>query len=257
MILPTHVIPTYANRTLQYSGSDDPQRVISRGKPRNMDGIDKLQHWHAYPHTISYVYNSRGFRDSEWPEQLHTVPVVFGDSFISGLGSPVEHRISNMLGAVNYSMDGASNDWICRRAVDYIQTVKPVYAVVQWSYIHRRELQDWSLPCDSMRRIWYTDATVLEDSDNFVQRVTELESVARANNVDLIHTFIPGIGKGTNTTGGRTSIERASANVIQLVENSVKHCVTFNSILDWARDAHHYDVLTAQQYVALIQQKNF
>ena len=55
-------------------------------------GTDRRRHFEEFPHEISYKYISRGFRDVEWPEDIQNTPVIFGDSFIAGIGQPVEHR---------------------------------------------------------------------------------------------------------------------------------------------------------------------
>jgi hypothetical protein len=61
-------------------------------------------------------------------------------------------------------MDGASNQWIARRAQDIICTVKPANIVVMWSYLHRRELQDLT---ELKNKIWrdFYDAT----ADDFAE----------------------------------------------------------------------------------------
>lgn len=104
------------------------------------------EHFKRYPHTVTYQFNSRGFRDDEWPRDLGQAVWCLGDSFTVGFGSPREHTwpwiLAQQLGqrTVNISMDGASNDWISRRGRQIIQAVDPALLVIQWSYTHRREL---------------------------------------------------------------------------------------------------------------------
>jgi hypothetical protein len=68
-----------------------------------------------------------------------------GDSFTVGLGSSVEHTWPNLLQkhtgrrCINVSLDGASNDWITRKACDILHTISPRHIVIHWSYWHRRE----------------------------------------------------------------------------------------------------------------------
>ena len=120
-------------------------------------GIDSLEyclnkeHFCNYPHKVDYVYNSRGFRDAEWPEsqeELKNAIWCIGDSFTVGIGSPYNFTWPQMLSiatgrrCINVSMDGASNDWISRRAQQIIKEVAPTHMVVLWSYINRREFSD-------------------------------------------------------------------------------------------------------------------
>jgi hypothetical protein len=133
MLLPDLVLPSRVNQTWQYSGMDSPELCA------NPD------HFQSYPHHITYQYNSRGFRDSEWPHDLEHAIWCMGDSFTVGLGVPEYLTWPTMLGnklhqhTINISMDGASNQWISRRACDIEREIKPRVMIIQWSYLHRRE----------------------------------------------------------------------------------------------------------------------
>ena len=168
MILPDFVLPSRVNQCWEYSGMDS----LS-------DCLDKT-HFKKYPHAISYQYNSRGFRDQEWPqtlEELKTAIWCVGDSFTVGLGSPMEHTWPGLLQKqtgqriINVSMDGASNNWIARHVKQIQDTVAPETIVIMWSYLHRRESSN-NLATDEERRLhsdaFSNDAT---DIDNFKQCV--------------------------------------------------------------------------------------
>lgn len=136
-LLPEIYIHSRANQVWQYSGMDSPEY--------NRDSV----HFLNYPHVVSYRYNSRGFRDQEWPhslEQLQNCIWCVGDSFTVGLGQPIQHIWPQRLSAesgrrtINVSMDGASNQWISRTAQYIIQHIAPKHLVIMWSYTHRREL---------------------------------------------------------------------------------------------------------------------
>lgn len=107
---------------------------------------DLLKHFSEYPHQIEYQFNSRGFRDLEWPDEDSLKDAIWciGDSFTLGIGSPVEHTWSKVLQhrlnrrTINVSMDGASNEWISKTAEAVLKEVKPCNVVIMWSYIHRR-----------------------------------------------------------------------------------------------------------------------
>ena len=133
MKLPDLVLPSRANQTWQYSGMDSPDLCATP------------QHFESYPHAVTYQYNSRGFRDCEWPDDLDDAVWCIGDSFTVGLGLPQQHTWPYQLGkklkrpALNISMDGASNQWIARRTREIISELEPDLIIVQWSYLHRRE----------------------------------------------------------------------------------------------------------------------
>ena len=136
MILPDFVLPTRANAQWDYSGIDTAELCVD---PR---------HFKQYPYAVQYQFNSRGYRDQEWPESLDELQSAIwcvGDSFTVGLGSAVEHTWPWLLQqhtgrrCINVSMDGASNDWIARKACAVLATVAPAHVVIHWSYWHRRE----------------------------------------------------------------------------------------------------------------------
>jgi hypothetical protein len=136
LILPDFILPSRVNQCWQYSGIDSYE-----------DCKDK-RHFEAYPYTVEYQYNSRGYRDQEWPdsvEELKNSIWCIGDSFTVGLGSPINHtwpwllQQQTKLRTINVSMDGASNNWIARKTIDILQKIKPQHIVIHWSYIHRRE----------------------------------------------------------------------------------------------------------------------
>ena len=104
------------------------------------------QHFKQYPHEIRYCYNSRGFRDAEWPrDNLAKATWCLGDSFTVGLGAPIAHTWPYLLQqttqcqTINVAMDGASNNWIARRACDILRAVQPRNMVIMLSFAERRE----------------------------------------------------------------------------------------------------------------------
>lgn len=119
-----------------YSGLDSPE-----------SNFDKKKFWH-YPYDISYDYNSRGFRDVEWPldnKSLSDAIWCVGDSFTVGLGAPITHTWPYLLQqithcrTINVALDGASNNWIARRACDILRAVQPRNMVIMLSFAERRE----------------------------------------------------------------------------------------------------------------------
>ena len=127
MILPDLSIPSKANQYRQFSGLDSPELCLDDA------------HFENYPYNVNYRYNSRGFRDSEWPDNLTDAVWCIGDSFTVGIGSSIDHTwpvvLSKTVGRriINVSMDGASNNWIARKASQILAAVASSTFVLHWS----------------------------------------------------------------------------------------------------------------------------
>jgi hypothetical protein len=186
MILQNLVIPSRRNLKLEYSGMDSLERCLNK------------DHFRSYPHKIEYVHNSRGFRDSEWPDSLDELKDAIwcvGDSFTAGIGSPYEFIWPQVLAAatgrccINVSMDGASNTWISRRAQQIIKEVAPIHMVVLWSYFHRREHTNTEWP-DERRRLHFDKLeTDSEDFEDFANCCRQLKNVATSTTI--VNGMIP------------------------------------------------------------------
>jgi len=136
MILPDVVLPSRVNQCWTNTGMDSLETCLDP------------DHFRSYKHEVLYQYNSRGFRDDEWPTDTHELARAIwcvGDSFTVGVGSPRHHtwpwvlQLDTGVKTINVSMDGASNNWIARQAVQILEHVRPEKMVVHWSYLHRRE----------------------------------------------------------------------------------------------------------------------
>ena len=185
MILPDFTIPSQINQQWQYTGIDSPEHCLDK------------KHFKSYPHVFDYCYNSRGYRDHEWPTELNKLKNAIwcvGDSFTVGIGSPVEHTWPYILQQqtgrriINVSMDGASNQWMARKIKRIIEVVAPKTIVVQWSYFSRRES---AVGTDDERRMQY-DLTQLDDDqniENFKNCVLETKRIC--TDCQLINSIIP------------------------------------------------------------------
>ena len=203
MILPDFILPSRINQQWQYSGIDSPE-----------DCLDK-KHFKSYPHTIEYCYNSRGYRDQEWPSELAELQNSIwcvGDSFTVGLGSPIEHtwpyilQKQTGLRTINVSMDGASNQWMARKIKRIAEVISPKNIIVQWSYLNRRESQNAGT---DEQRIMQYDSSQLEDNiniENFKNCIKETQ------NYQVIHSIIPNafLGIGTKEVRGWWHNDRQS-----------------------------------------------
>ena len=184
MILPDIILHSRVNKRWSESGIDSLAKCSDKQHFRNF-----TQH-----HDVNYVYNSRGFRDDEWPttiKELKKCIWCFGDSFTVGLGSSLGNTWVNILQqqsgirCINISMNGASNKWISRKMQDVIRVIDPTNIVVQWSYFHRDEMPNANLS-DEDRRIHHTanEETVTEEFLRFKSQIASLPPY-------VVHTFIP------------------------------------------------------------------
>jgi hypothetical protein len=172
IILPDLVLSSRAHRHWQYSGIDSLEQCLDK------------RHFVNYPHRVEYVYNSRGFRDAEWPNtlaELRDAVWCLGDSFTVGVGQPFEHTWPQVLQkhtalkTINVSMDGASNQWIVRRARDILREIDPKRMIIMWSYTHRRESSN-SHSSDEDRRIYDSSEYSEQDLQFWLDCKRELAS---------------------------------------------------------------------------------
>lgn len=273
--LPDFILPTRKNQSWDKSGSDHPDYCL-----------DHL-HFKNYPHAVTYNYNSRGFRDQEWPEsgpELENSVWCIGDSFTVGIGSPLSHTWVNILQSrlgqrcINVSLDGASNAWIARKALQVLDVVQPRLMIIHWSYIQRSESADTALS-DEQRRI---KVSKINDINQLKLTGFELMQTVEAHKkqCNVIHSFVP----DSNLLDHRhnQSIWSAIKDITwpqlpanlnefnNLPSNIVDELKTFNVYhvlyayydlahsttwlpeivpLDLARDGHHYDTVTATNFV--------
>jgi hypothetical protein len=277
MILPDFVLPSQINQTWQYTGIDDPDQCLDK------------KHFESYPHDITYNYNSRGFRDAEWPdnpEELQSAIWCVGDSFTVGLGSPLEHtwvyQLSKQLNrrTINVSMDGASNMWIARKSLDIVNKIKPAHLIIQWSYVTRRE----STKKDALERYWpefYKDVAdpswppacsvhnidqlpkkILEeiyqihgwqDMHNISDERRKLHMINCTVEDDIRNTLdcIESLSQAKSTQIVHSFIPNFVLKTHQgVVESQINGLVIPEILrLDIARDGHHYDIATSQEVV--------
>jgi len=233
-VLPDLVLRRRQHQVWSHSGIDSPEHCVD------------LDHFRAYPWPIEYRYNSRGFRDQEWPntaQELQSAVWCLGDSFTVGIGVPVEHTWAQCLErqlaqrCINISLDGASNDWIARRGSEILSVIQPRSMVVHWSYVERRELD--TVQADEERRhqsVYYTER---ENVENLRSNIAKIE--AAAGSTQIIHSVIPGFSQYPAT---QKMIFDHLVPPSRLVE--------YFTVQDWARDHHHYDIKTANTFATKI-----
>ena len=223
-MLDNFVVQNRINSTFESGGLDTLEHCLDR------------KHFLDYPHTVNYKYNSRGFRDTEWPDDLFNCVWALGDSFTVGVGAPVEHGWCSVLSkyincrVINCGLDGASNDWIAQRAIELIKEVAPVNIVIQWTYTHRREIDGKQVHFDKT-------STTQDDIANLANNIRSVEAVK--NKTNIVHSTIP-----------YRYVDYPNI-VYQLLVKAVAIPIVFVppvTQLDLARDYHHYDLLTSTEY---------
>lgn len=283
MILPDFVLNCTRNKILASTGID------SRDCATDKSWFD------SYPYQIEYRYNDRGFRDAAWPDsqqELQNAIWCVGDSFTVGIGSPVEHTWPSVLSratgtrTINVSMDGASNNWICRKVLRILAEIEPQILVIHWSYIHRREehidvalhkrwqtfyaqVKDPSWPdCDYDQRDSLPDWILQEleqvhariDADAIWDEERRIYTIACSHEDDLDNT-LHCIDQVTQTSARTKIIHTFIPNFVPdrfkgHIESQISGLVVPEvTPLDWARDRLHYDILTSGWLVDHIQQR--
>lgn len=156
-----------------------------------------------YKPTITYNFNSRGFRDDEWPTNIQDLKQAvwcLGESFTMGVGSAIEctwpkilqNNLDNKTRIINVSLDGASNTWISRKALDIIEEIYPHNMIIAWTFIGRDENSNLLLP-DEQRKMDYNWKQKNTRFNSLLQKlqiqIDKLEK--KKGNCNLIHLFVP------------------------------------------------------------------
>jgi hypothetical protein len=261
--LPELYLPSRANVHCYETGIDSFELCLDR------------THYLSYPHKVEYHHNSRGFRDSEWPDNLSDVIWCVGDSFTVGLGSPAEHTWPYILQqrtrrrTINVSLDGASNNWIARLGSAILTEYPDAIIVAQWSFLHRRELTveevlekrfsefykmvaDPTWPaCNNLNDfknlpVWIQEEIIQihnwpgPNSAGEYRRVFEVDSTPEE---DIVNT--------------QSCIQQLYGNVVHsAIPNWAPPGTNLNygniiltEQLDYARDRYHYDIVTSNSLV--------
>jgi hypothetical protein len=181
-------------------------------------------------------------------------------------------------------MNGASNEWIARRAAQVIEAINPTDVVIHWSYLWRGESPNTTLSdADRMIAINLTDG--VDMASNFLSLVTSLDDKFASTNI--IYSCIPGFStlnkvsaeeKWAMIKGGDWPAMPMTHDEFSLLPpNILKELKRFDiddkfegfvmlndmaanmpqwikefEILDFARDYHHYDKLTSEYFVSEI-----
>jgi hypothetical protein len=214
----TLTIPYYSNMNYKFLGLDSSEHCIN------------ACHFKNYPDAITYQFNELGFRDCSYEHYKGNEILALGDSFTLGLGVNVEQVWTSVLSKTlnypvrNFSLNGASNDWMARKITQLLTFFRPKAVIVHYSFSHRRErpLKDWH---DDERTECEPNYTNQENLENWEKNYLVFAKLP----VPVIHSFISDwdpVGIDYATRG---------LNVLAPIQKQ-----------DLARDGFHYGVKTHQ-----------
>ena len=235
-------VATKVNFSSEYSSTDDLEHT-------KKFHAKHLEHFNNYPKKIYYQYNSKGFRDNEWPDDLSDVIWCVGDSFTLGCGQPQNEtwpalleKITNKR-CINLGQDGASNDTIALRVQEIQKVYNPKLIAIMWSYLHRRRVNGIDQLHD--KNDFGNDA----DIKNFLKNIKAVNSLP----TKIIHLTIPfstyediaieEIVDRSETTTKRKKVFLAKNNILEVKQ------------LDFSRDGYHFDIKTSLGIAHLINKK--
>lgn len=189
-------------------------------------GLDSMhqclnkEHFINFHYKVNYNFNELGYREFSIKKYNLNPIIAIGDSFTLGLGLPIEltypKQLEKLLNyqVLNFSLNGASNDWISRKLEQILNYFNPKSIIVHYTFTHRRE---------SNRNDWTDDERTLcplksineeEDYNNFLSNHEKIKKLVC--NIPTVFSTIP----------------------------RYHHINTFNmytpTILDFARDYFHY-----------------
>ena len=200
--------------------------------------------------SVHYTYNSKGFRDEEWPHDIENKIWCVGDSFTVGLGQPYEEiwpkMLEKQLGehCINISEDGCSNDLMAQR-IEQIKTFNPKCIIVMWSYFWRRWINKKNVHYDIDQR-----ESPKHDLDNFLKnlKLANSESPCKILNYVIPDCIIESISSWQRMLGSKNK-----KNINKLIDYHYpdNDFPVVNEVvqLDYSRDGHHFDVVTCENIV--------
>jgi hypothetical protein len=194
-------------------------------------GLDNQAHCYNHrmfdQHTpVHYHFNQIGFRTHSVDKFKHNAILVLGDSFTLGLGNNLIDRYTDILEqqlshqVLNFSLNGASNDWIARKLQQLLPLFQPRAIILHYTFSHRRERPrpDWH---DDER----TECEPLYSSqENYQNWFANFQTIqALAGDTKLVHSFI------SNWHDQPVDYAELGADLIPPMTQ-----------LDFARDGFHY-----------------
>lgn len=210
-------------------------------------GLDSAEHCFDRKHfknygPVVYRFNEIGFRTHS-VEYFKKDPIlVLGDSFTLGLGVNAEDRYSDAIEktlsvqVLNFSLNGASNDWIFRKLQQLLSYFDPQAIIIHYTFSHRRERPESSWD-DNERTECDPYYSCEENLNNWSDNFFKINLLTAGTKV--VHSFIP------NWHTQPVDYSKFGNNILQPTKK-----------IDFARDGFHYGVntnrLLAQQLTNLL-----
>jgi hypothetical protein len=229
-------VPGNIGQQLDHTGVDDYYHCFDQ------------QHFLNYTKPITYKYNTKGFRDREWPNVIENRVWCVGDSFTSGVGQPQHETwpalLEQKLGerCINISEDGCSNDLINLRAKQIIKEHQPKAIVIMWSYFWRRYLDGKNVHYDKNKRELPKD-----DIDNFCKNITEVNAMFDK----VINLVVPDCLIESSVDKQNIGKTKSKKNINRLLSSMGYNLPEIIEVeqIDYARDGVHFDLLTCTKLV--------
>jgi len=161
-------------------------------------GMDSVEHcrnrkvFSQYPE-VTYQFNELGFRTHNVNCFDTNAILVLGDSFTLGLGVNSKDRYSDIIEktlnhqVLNFSLNGASNDWISRKLEQLLKYFTPRAIILHYTFSHRRERpnSDWF---DDERTECEPFYSSQQNFDNWLKNFNSISGMYQG---PTIHSFIP------------------------------------------------------------------
>ena len=240
MILPGCVNSNYKNYQNKYFGFDDLRKFDTYNSKQlaEQNIISTKEQFLAYPKEIFYSFNSRGFRDEEWPndESLKQNNFCIGDSNVIGVGLPKEDTYNYILNQrmqvrfINLGKSSANNyTWNTKLSLEILKDLQPKHLIIHWSPFYK---SGW-------RRNAFGDLLFgnRKEMSKFIECIENVESNKMSTNI--IHVF--------------NTLYHDFYDFFNRIDSNIKY-VLFEK-KDLARDAVHYGVLSHIDLVEKICQK--
>lgn len=232
MILPNCFHQQCANYQDQYFGFDDIKKY-DKFTENQLQQVEKLLHttkqqFLEYPDKITYKFNSRGFRDDEWPNELESLKqcnFCIGDSNVIGVGLPREHTYINIVNQysknkfINCGKSSAYNyHWNLLNSLEIIKVINPKYLIIHWSPFYKTS---WGRT--AFRDLFFGNR---KDMNKFIECIDQIELYK--GNTQVIHVFNP--------------LYHDFYNFFNRIDTNINHVIFEKK--DLARDGVHYGKLT-------------
>jgi hypothetical protein len=281
MILPNLVVPNLINQKFDFYSPDTLLHCTDQ------------KYFKKYPYDVTYQFNSRGFRDDEWPDDLENALWCIGDSATVGIGAPVGHswpsrlNVMTNLPTINLGIRGLDNRTISYIAQEVITNINPKNIIILWSFFERRPAGSPGLLTDSPQSNQLILDNDLGHIEYFKQCVLPINNLSSKTNI--VHGFVPhyysepiyDIERIWNNVRDPswpttlTRVDQLSDNIIRELSEvhrvyellkigcqwrefqncHMKNIIDYFKIQDLARDGFHWDINTSNNISSEFKKK--